>query len=152
MKQEQLQVFIQGVIEYFNKIAGSQIDVGVPYLKEQGKKVILGYTGVIGISGRMQGGIYITADRNFLMDLLNKIMPGANSDENKLTDMIGELANTIAGNAQKTLGKEFNISIPMVLTQSSKDQVHSFEIKAPTFVIPFKWSENQAYLVVGLVD
>ncbi len=151
MEQEQLQIFIKTVIDYFTKIAGSSVEVGVPYLKDNTKRVILSHTGVIGISGKMQGAIYITAEKNFLVDLLNNIMPGTNITDEKIADMAGELANTIAGNAQQTLGRNFNISIPMILTRDKNDGTSSFELKAPTFIVPFKWKEHQAFLVVGLI-
>lgn len=151
MEQEKLQIFIQSVIEYFEKLTGSSIEAGVPFLKEEGKSVLLSYTGVIGISGKTQGAIYITADEDFLFELMQKIMPGTYKTGKRLAGMAGELANTIAGNAQKTLGKEFHISIPMILTSGNDSDASSLELKAPTFVIPLKWGEHLAYLVVGLI-
>lgn len=150
MEQEQLQIFIKSIIDYFNKITGIPIEPGVPYLKDSLTNVILEYTGVIGISGKMQGAIYITADEQFIYELILNIMPGSEKSEEKISSMAGELANTIAGNAQKTLGKEFHISIPMVLTNKSNSHSNSFELRAPTFVVPLKWKEYPAYLVVGL--
>ena len=150
MEQEQLTIFIQSMIDYFNKIADSPIDVGVPFLKKAGQNILLHYTGAIGISGKMRGAIYITADEDFLYELLKKIMPGIKKEKGHLSSMVGELANTIAGNAQKTLGKEFLISIPMILTNPGEAKESTFELQAPTFIIPFKWLDYQAFLAVGL--
>jgi chemotaxis protein CheX len=151
MEQEQLQIFVESITDYFRKTTGSPIEAGVPYLKPEDKNILLNYTGVIGISGKMQGAIYITADKEFLSELMDKIMPGGEKSLKRLSGMAGELANTIAGNAQKTLGKEFNISIPMIISRESGDDMSSLELKAPTFVIPIKWIGHEAFLVVGLL-
>ncbi len=150
MDQEKLQIFIMSISEYFKKITGLSIETGVPFFKEEGKNVLLNYTGVIGISGKMKGAVYITAGEKFFSDLLEKIMPGMAKTDKRLSGMAGELANTIAGNAQKTLGKEFLISIPMILTNSGDSSNNTFELQAPTFIIPLKWLDNEAFLVVGL--
>ncbi|MBN2443629.1 MAG: chemotaxis protein CheX, partial [Spirochaetales bacterium] len=114
MEQDQLKIFIQSMLTYFNKITGTPIDVGVPFLKKPDQNILLQYTGAIGISGKMRGAIYLTADEEFLYALLIKIMPTAPKEKKQLAGMVGELANTIAGNAQSALGKDFLISIPMI--------------------------------------
>lgn len=151
MEQEQLQIFIESVIDYFSKITKTSVETGVPYLKDETKSVLLAYTGVIGISGKMQGAIYITADEDFLFELMKQLMPNAEKSSKRMSDMAGELANTIAGNAQKSLGREFNISIPIVLTSQGESDSGSLELKAPTFVIPLKWQNHEANLVVGII-
>lgn len=150
MEQEQLKVFMDSVSDYFIKTTGSAIEIGVPYLLEDNKSILQSFTGVIGISGKMQGAIYITADGDLFYDLMLKIMPGGQRTDKRLAGMAGELANTIAGNAQKTLGKEFYISIPMLLTSERSGDMNTFTLEAPTFVIPLRWSGHQASLVVGL--
>lgn len=150
MEQEKLKIFIDSVIDYFDKMTGTKLETGVPYLKGDDSNVLMNYTGVIGISGKMIGAIYFTAQEDFLFELLKKIMPSAEKSEKKLASMAGELANTIAGNAQKTLGSDFYISIPMILTNDSDVNSSSLELKAPTFVIPLKWLNHEAYLVIGL--
>ncbi len=150
MEQEQLKVFMDSVSDYFIKMTGLPIEIGVPYLLDESKNILQNYTGVIGISGKMRGAIYITADGDLLYSLMLKIMPGGQRTDKRLVGMAGELANTIAGNAQKTLGKEFYISIPMLLTSEHPGGMNTFTLEAPTFVIPLRWDGHQASLVVGL--
>ncbi|MBN1409407.1 MAG: chemotaxis protein CheX [Spirochaetales bacterium] len=148
----QLKVFIESIIEYFNKITGIPIDVGVPYLKEENKIFLLAYTAAIGISGKMRGAVYLTAEKEFLSELIRKIMPRPSLTDEQLTSMAGELANTIAGNAQKVFGSEFLISIPMIFTSENRDRAGFLNLQVPTFVIPMKWNENQAFLAIGLKE
>ena len=151
MEQSQLEIFIKGVINYFQKLTGESVEIGVPYLMSDEENVLMGYTGMIGISGKVKGAIYITAHEEFLMELLKKIRPGSDISEKRLSDLAGELTNTIAGNAQKVLGKDFHISVPLVLTTHENDRI--LQIKTPTtFILPFRWLAHHASLVVGLEE
>lgn len=150
MQQEQLIIFIESIQDYFKKITGTPVIIGVPYLKEIDRVDLLKYTGAIGISGRIRGAIYFTAEEEFIYKLLCRIMPGSERTTRNLASMTGELANTIAGNAQKTLGSEFHISVPMVITNGNDTNKSSLAIEAPTFIIPLKWENQHASLGVGL--
>jgi chemotaxis protein CheX len=152
VNEDQLKIFISVMRQYFEKVTGSRIEVGVPFLKDESSNVLLSYTGVIGISGKMKGAIYITADEDLITELINYIAPKKNLQKEDFSSMIGELANTIAGNAQKTLGPEFHISIPIILTKDKSGTSSSIIIKAPTFIFPLKWSEKDAFLAVGLLS
>jgi chemotaxis protein CheX len=65
-----------------------------------------------------------------------------------LCDLVGEVANTISGNARRDFGKEFTISPPEVVTGSAR------EFQPPPgcrpFVIPINWRSHSAKLVVCL--
>ena len=150
MEQQQLQVFIESVVDYFNKMTDTPVEVHVPFLKDESKSVLLSYTGVIGISGTMRGAIYFTADEQFLTDLVDRITPGLEQSGQHLSAMVGELANTIAGNAQRTLGADYHISIPIVFTTPDAKQKNTLELKAATFVVPLQWHGHSAYLAAGL--
>ena len=150
MQQEQLIIFIESIQEYFKKITGDTVTVGVPYLKNSDRVELLNYTGAIGISGKIRGAIYFTAEEEFVYKLICTIMPGSERSVKNLASMTGELANTIAGNAQKTLGPQFHISVPMVIISENGNRESHLEIEAPTFIIPLKWGDHQALLGVGL--
>jgi chemotaxis protein CheX len=151
MEKEQLKLFVTSIKDYFLKVTGSPIEVGVPFLKDESSNLLLAYTGVIGISGKMKGAVYITADDELVTKLIGYITPKPSVTPEDLSSMVGELANTIAGNAQKTLGPEFHISVPIILTRSKAGTSSSIIIKAPTFILPLQWQELVAYFAVGLL-
>ena len=150
MGQEQLRVFIDSIMAYFNKLTGVSLEVGVPFLKDDDQNILMQYTGAIGISGKMKGAVYITAEEKFLSGLISHIMPGMVIQEKRLESMVGELTNTIAGNAQRIFGKDFMISIPLILTSPDSPNSSKLDLKVPTFVIPLRWKDSKAFLVVGL--
>ncbi len=51
MIESKLQIFIDGIVNYFNHTSDKSINVGCSFLLEKGDKIPGDYTGVISISG-----------------------------------------------------------------------------------------------------
>ena len=67
MKEEKLQVFLEGVQKYFAQmIIGEELVVGTPYLVENKVPSAKDFTGVISISGKNKGIVYFTAPKELL--------------------------------------------------------------------------------------
>ena len=147
MKQEDLQVFVNEVIAYFKEVTGEPAKLEVPYQKGS-ESILLDYTGHIGISGDRKGGLYITCSESMLRDLTSIIMEGVEVETETLIDMIGEIANTIAGNVRTTFGKNFMISVPSIFTGRPDD--FRIILKTPVIVLPISWKSHEAYLVLGI--
>ena len=72
MSDEEIQVFIDGVVRYFQRTTGEPaVEVDPPYLKGE-DSVTLDFTGVIGISGRHRGAVYFTSCAEQLTALLQR--------------------------------------------------------------------------------
>ena len=147
MKEQKLQVFIDGVQNYFNQMNKDEIIVGTPYLVENEMPAAHDYTGIIGISGVSKGVVYFTAPHALLEHLLILMKEEDRSEEN-LTDLVGEVANTIAGNARSEFGEEFNISVPIVI-RGAPDEI-LLPRKDRSFVIPIEWKSYHAAIVICL--
>jgi chemotaxis protein CheX len=145
MKEDELTVFIQGVMAYFTQFEKDAAVVGIPY-PQQDNFTFLDYSGVIGISGARKGCIYVTATRAMLNELIKTLGLGV-ADETLRRDAIGEIANTISANAEKFFGENFRISVPMVIT--GEDHNIHLPLRMPVFTIPFEWKSHKSYLVVG---
>lgn len=115
MKEDKLQVFLEGVQKYFHQVMDpEELVVGTPYLVENTVPSAKDYTGVIAISGQNVGIVYFTAPKELLERLL-MLMGETEISEAFFTDLVGEVANTIAGNARSEFGEKFEISVPIVL-------------------------------------
>jgi len=147
MKESELKVFVEGTMSYFEQVCGSQPEIGVPYPKNA-EFVLSDYTGAIGISGARKGCIYITADRGMLQSLVSQVDPSTAPGEDAVLDMVGEVANNIAGNAQSAFGAGFMISVPLIIT--GKPTGLELPLRIPVFIIPFSWQGGKASLVVGI--
>ena len=146
MKEEEIRTFVEGTTNYFEISAQQAASVGSPYLVTDGKPGAYEYTGVIGISGARKGIVYFTAPRGMLTVLLMRMQETDSSDEN-IRDLVGEVANTISGNARRDFGKNFVISVPTVIAHDPD------KITAPharSYVIPINWRTHSAKLVVCL--
>ena len=103
MDEEELRAFIEIVNQYFERQTGRLPELGNPYLGDPAALPMYDFTGVIGISGARPGCVYFTAHRDLLRELLLHVGESTLSDEN-LSDLVGEVANTISGNARRVLG------------------------------------------------
>lgn len=147
IEQDTVEVFINSLVHFYNQFGLDEIEIGVPYLLDPSKPVVEDYTGIIGISGKRKGCVYYTCPRAMLSYILMAM--GENDVSNThLSDLAGEIANTIAGNARKTFGSEFHISVPVVL-QGEPEKI-ALPPNIRSIVIPTKWKYYQSTLVVAL--
>lgn len=105
------------------------------------------YTGIINISGRREGVVYFSAPRAMLTVLLMKMRENDFSHEN-MCDLVGDVANTISGNARRDFGRDFLISVPNVVHGGRADV--SVVPGRRSVVIPINWRSHSAKLVVAL--
>ena len=119
MDEEELRAFIEIVKQYFERQTGRLPELGNPYLGDPAALPMYDFTGVIGISGARPGCVYFTAHRDLLRELLLHVGESTLSDEN-LSDLVGEVANTISGNARRVFGPEFMISVPVVVAGAAQ--------------------------------
>ena len=75
-------------------------------------------------------------------------MHEADDSEDNLVDLVGEVANTISGNARKQFGSEFNISVPFVFKGQPQNVILPKD--KHSFVIPLKWKNHDAGIVIYL--
>jgi chemotaxis protein CheX len=146
LKETEIRTFIEGTTNYFEVSTQQAATVGSPYLVTDGNPGAYEYTGLIGISGARKGIVYFTAPRGMLTVLLMRMYETESSDEN-IKDLVGEVANTISGNARRDFGRSFHISVPTVIAHEPE------KLSAPharAYVIPINWRTHSAKLVVCL--
>ena len=119
MTNVELSTFVEGTTHYFETAANQPATVGSPYLVQQGKPTVQEFTGMISIAGKRRGVVYFTASRPMLTVLLMRMGETELTEEN-MADLVGEVANTISGNARRDFGKDFMISVPKWLRVSRK--------------------------------
>ena len=147
MNEQRIQVFIDGTVHYFNQINASDISVGTPYLADNESPAAFDFTGIIGISGPSKGCVYFTAPTALLRHLL-VVLGETNADEAFIRDLVGEVANTISGNARTEYGSEFMISVPVVM-QGAPDGIYLHR-EQRSYVIPIYWKVYSAAIVICL--
>jgi len=147
MENQTLAVFVEGVENYFKTRSDANAKVGTPFLVDNINDYISQYTGFISISGVNEGTIMFTSDEPILQHLLKGYGSIDKTEENYL-DLVGEIANTVSGNARKTLGNGFILSVPIILKgeQEAVKTTKTFEI----YVVPIIWKGHKASIILNL--
>ena len=147
MDDKDIQVFITGVRRYFESLkADSGVVIEPPFIKDE-ERPLLEYTGIIEISGKAHGAVCFTADGLMLKNIL-AFLNGSPGSKEILCDLVGEIANTLSGNAREEFGRDFLISVPVVAT--ANDSTFPFPEDGRNYVIPIIWQSERAYLLVCL--
>jgi chemotaxis protein CheX len=147
MNDRDIQVFITCVQRYFESIERNvMVVIEPPFIKDE-ERPFLEYTGIIGISGKARGAVCFTANGVMLENILN-LLNEAPINRNVICDLVGEIANTLSGNAREEFGRDFLISVPIVLT--GKNVSFQFPPDSRNYVIPIIWQGERAYLLVCL--
>jgi chemotaxis protein CheX len=148
MNIEDLQMFIDGIKLFFDKVSDDTADIGKPFVKGD-ESIILDYTGLIDISGGKEGWIYFTGTSSILIDLAKLITGMDKITANLLEDMAGEISNTITGNAQEESINGFEISVPKIIIDKDID-LKLIQSVNPIYVVPINWKNHKAFVVIGL--
>ena len=149
MNESDIKIFIDAVSHYFEQVTRQSASIGAPYLSTHSGLENYDYSGLIGIAGKYRGCIYFTAPRPLLRHLLVTMDVHDHSDENIL-DMVGEIANTLSGNARKHFGSDFIISVPVSM-KGKLDNIRPPSDLLP-YVVPVSWNSYRASLIICISD
>ena len=147
IQEAEVSVFVDAVLQYFDRTVNQPAVCGTPFLALEERPASSDYTGVIRIDGKRRGVVIFTAPKTMLSVMLMRMQETDMSHEN-LSDLVGEIANTLSGNARRDFGHQFNISVPAV--SSGRERPLEFPDGARPIVIPIDWRNYPARLVVCL--
>ncbi|MDR0478278.1 MAG: chemotaxis protein CheX [Burkholderiaceae bacterium] len=147
--EQEICVFAEAVGHYFNQMTGEQAKIETSFLAE-GRTGLPAYdfTGQITVGGQYQGYIYFSAPRIMLTRLLLEMKELQQTDAQWL-DAVGEIANTLSGNARKHFGETMEISTPMAVRGAPKQ--FAAPVRKRPYVILFKWKNYDAAVIVDIV-
>ncbi|WP_058368169.1 chemotaxis protein CheX [Psychrobacter sp. ENNN9_III] len=145
VKVEKLGVFLSSINAFFAQIDDAQVAVNTPYLNNNKSAIGYDYSGVIEISGPLEGCVYVSAPSNMLRQVI-KIMGEPDSSITMMKDLLGEMANTISGNARTEFGPEFIISPPHIV--EGAPSVSYLPKERHSYITTFTWRGYEA--VIGI--
>lgn len=146
LNETEIKVFIDAVTNYFNQLTQEPANVRGAFLDDNGGTApVYDYSGQIAVSGQFRGTITVSAPRAMIRHLLLALNESDQSDAN-LRDTIGELANTLAGNARKHFGGEMEISVP----RTAAGAISGAGSRKRPYVIMVSWKTYSASLVVDI--
>ncbi|AMN48866.1 MULTISPECIES: chemotaxis protein CheX [unclassified Psychrobacter] len=145
VKVEKLGVFLSSINAFFTQIDDAQVAISTPYLNNNRSAIGYDYSGVIEISGPLKGCVYVSAPSIMLREVI-KVMGEPDSSITMMKDLLGEMANTISGNARTEFGSEFIISPPKIV--EGAPSVSYLPKDRHSYITPFTWRGYEA--VIGI--
>jgi chemotaxis protein CheX len=146
ISENDTRVFLDAVTHYFGHLTGEPMVIRTAYLADAALPRF-DYTGLITLSGQFRGCVYFSASKLITSRLLTAMHEPDTGSAN-LLDIVGEVANTIAGNARKHFGAGLEISTPITI-YGHADAIKS-AVRARAFAIELTWQHCEAVVVVDL--
>lgn len=145
VKVEKLGVFLSSISSFFAQIDDSPVAIDTPYLNHNKSAVGYDYSGIIKITGPLEGCVYVSAPSTMLREVM-KVMGEPDSSMTMMKDLLGEMANTISGNARTEFGSDFIISPPKIV--EGAPSISYLPKDRHSYVTPFTWRGYEA--VIGI--
>jgi chemotaxis protein CheX len=145
LHENELKLFVDTVRRYFEVVTRQEPQITSAFL---GTGDVDGhdYNGIVTFSGTYNGHVIVSAPQALLRELL--LLQGETDlSENNLLDAVGEIANTLGGNARKTLGAGLEISVPMKLRGGSGVRAR---VRKHPYVITLRWNHQPAMVCVDM--
>jgi chemotaxis protein CheX len=145
LHENELKLFVESARRYFEVITRQPPEITSAFL---GTGDVQGhdYNGIVTFSGSYNGHVIVSAPARLLRELL--VLQGETdfSDVN-LLDAVGEIANTLGGNARKALGSGLQISVPVKLQGSAGVKAR---VRKHPCVITLRWNHHPAMVCVDM--
>ncbi|WP_201573910.1 MULTISPECIES: chemotaxis protein CheX [Psychrobacter] len=145
VKVEKLGVFLSSINAFFAQIDDTQVALDTPYLNNNRSAIGYDYSGIIKISGPLKGCVYVSAPTVMLREVI-KVIGEPDSSITMMKDLLGEMANTISGNARTEFGSEFIISPPQIV--EGAPSISYLPKERHSYITPFTWRGYEA--VIGI--
>ena len=145
IKVEKLGVFLNSINAFFDQVDTTQIAIDTPYLHHNKTPIGYDYSGIIKISGPIKGCVYVSAPSTMLRELIH-IMGETDTSLSMMKDLLGEMANTISGNARTEFGADFIISPPQIV--EGAPSISHLPKERYSYITPFSWRNHKA--VIGI--
>jgi len=145
LHQTELKLFVDSVRRYFQVITKQEPQITSAFL---GTGDIDGYdfNGIVTFSGSYNGHVMVSMPPQLVRELL--LLQGETDlSESNLLDAVGEIANTLGGNARKTLGSGLDISVPVKVHGTAGIKAR---VRKHPYVITLRWNHQPAMVCVDM--
>lgn len=147
-RAEDIEVFSESITHFFTTGTGVAATVRSAYLLDGAQPPLWNdFNGLIEVSGDYAGSISFCASRAMLTHVLLKMGETVFTDE-RHADIVGEIANTLAGRARRHFGEGLAISPPRLVERETA--ARPAEERSLPYAIPLDWLGYAAHLVVQL--
>jgi chemotaxis protein CheX len=142
-----IEPFIEVCTTVFQDLSGIEIRPGRPYIAEKDSTKEWDISTVIGLAGEAVGAVVISMKNGLALRLAEKLTGAAQEDiGDDVVDVLGEIANIIAGKAKQRLESSCALVISLPTIVRGKGHIISWPGKQPRIVcIPFKIFDDETF-------
>ena len=145
LHESELKLFVDSVRRYFQVVTRQEPQITSAFLGT-GDVEGYDYNGLVSFSGSYNGSVMVSMPPQLLRELL--VLQGeTDMSDGNLLDAVGEIANTLGGNARKTLGAGLQISVPVKLHGASGVRAR---VRKHPYVITLRWNHQPALVCVDM--
>jgi chemotaxis protein CheX len=142
---DELKMFVESVRDYFRVVTRQEPQITSAFLAT-GELQGHDYNGIVSFSGPFNGHVLVSMPGQLLKELL--LLQGETDlSQGNLLDAVGEIANTLGGNARKSLGPALQISVPVKLHGGGGIQAR---VRKHPYAITLKWNHQPAVVCIDL--
>jgi len=148
LHERDIHYFIDVTLAYLNKITGNELVLRDPTIEFQ-SLVFSAYTGLLHLTGSVEGFVYFTASQPFLQHLYTSQHNRGRQTEENCRDVMNDITGTIAHGVHQRFAPELHVSEPRIFSTVPDDPI---EMPPAVFVQPLVWRKEHAYFVLGLAS
>jgi chemotaxis protein CheX len=145
LTESDLRFFVDTVRRYFSVTTGQDPEITSAFLAMDAIDANE-YNGIVSFSGDYTGQVMVSMPAAMLRELLI-LQHERNLSEANLLDAVGEIANTLAGNARQAFGSGLDISVPVKLHGHSGIKAR---VRKHPYVITLRWGHHTALVCVDM--
>jgi chemotaxis protein CheX len=145
LHESDLRLFVDSVTRYFAVTGRDAPHIAAAWLGTD-ELPLHDFHGIVSFSGRFTGQVIVSLPAAALRELL-LMQHETDLSEANLLDAVGEIANTLAGNARAALGSGLEISVPQTAVGAAP---RAPRVRAHPYVITFRWNTWPGLVCVDL--
>lgn len=145
LNEDDLKLFVDSIRNYLKVTTRQEPQITSAFL---GTGDIEGFefNGIVSFSGSHNGQVIVSMPLKLVREIL-LLQHETDLKDGNLLDAVGEIANTLAGNARKALGPQLEISVPVKMQGAQGIRTR---VRRHPYVITLRWSLYEAMVCVDM--
>lgn len=145
LNETDLKLFVDSIRNYLKVTTRQEPQITSAFL---GTGDIEGFefNGIVTFAGSHNGHVVVSMPGKLVREIL-LLQHEVDLSDSNLLDAVGEIANTLAGNARKVLGAKLQISVPIKLQGAHGVRAR---VRTRPYVITLRWNHYAAMVCVDM--
>lgn len=145
LNETDLKLFVDSIRTYLKVTTRQEPQITSAFL---GTEDLEGFefNGIVTFSGSHNGHVVVSMPARLVREIL-LLQHETDLRDSNLLDAVGEIANTLAGNARKSLGSKLDISVPVKVQGLNSIKAR---VRKHPYVITLRWNHYEAMVCVDM--